>query len=57
MKNGQIKQGFWKNKVVFFNGKQGIITGIKSVSEKNQFFIQFPNGKSKWVNQGLIVWN
>lgn len=57
MKSGQIKQGFWKNKVVFFNGKQGIITNIKSVSGKNQFFIQFPNGKSKWVNQGLIVWN
>lgn len=52
MKGNQIKNGLWKNAVVFFNGFQATVKGMKD----NKFLLQFPN-KQIWVNNKLIVWN
>ena len=52
MKGNQIKNGLWKNAVVFFNGFLATVKGMKD----NKFLLQFPN-KQIWVNNKLIVWN
>ena len=52
MKGNQIKNGLWKNAVVFFTGFQATVKGMKD----NKFLLQFPN-KQIWVNNKLIVWN
>jgi|TARA_B100001094_G_scaffold207108_1_gene201010 hypothetical protein len=50
--NKTPQKHFWKNAIVFVNGKQGKITNWA----KNKFFIQFSK-TSNWVNAGHIVWN
>ena len=63
MKANQIKNGLWKNKVVFFNGFQAKAVDVKGGKVKNDTWVklktklQFPNGKTKWVDFNLIVWD
>ena len=57
MKPNQIKNGFWKNAVVHFNGFQHKVIDFDG---KDQFFIHDSlktKAKSKWVHKDLIVWN
>ena len=59
----QIKNGLWKNKVVFFNGFQAKAVDVKGGKVKNDTWVklktklQFPNGKTKWVDFNLVVWD
>ena len=56
MKSKQIKNGLWKDKVVFFNGFQSkaVDLQLKDLGLKTK--LQFPNGKTKWVDFNLVVW-
>ena len=51
MTNKKIKQGFWKNAVVFFNGHMAKVTHFNGV---NKFKISIHKG---WIHKDLIVWN
>ena len=63
MKSKQVKNKHWKDKVVFFNGFQAKAVDVKGGKVKNNTWVspqaklQFPNGKSKWVNFKFIVWD
>ena len=55
MKSNQVKNGLWKDKVVFFNGFQDKWGNDTWVSLQTK--LQFPNGKSKWVAFNQVVWD
>ena len=57
MKANQIKNGLWKNKVVFFNGFQAKAVDLKLKDLGLKFKLQFPNGKTQWVDFNLVVWD
>ena len=63
MKSKQIKNKLWKDKVVFFNGFQAKAIDVKGGKVKNDTWVklktklQFPNGKTKWVDFNLVVWD
>ena len=57
MKSKQLKNGLWKNKVVFFNGFQAKAVDLKLKDLGLKFKLQFLNGKTKWVDFNLIVWD
>ena len=62
MKSKQLKNKLWKDKVVFFNGVQAKAVDVKGGKVKNDTWVklktklQFPNGKTKWVDFNLVVW-
>ena len=57
MKSKQLKNKLWKNKVVFFNGFQAkaVDLQLKDLGLKTK--LQFLNGKTKWVDFNLVVWD
>ena len=63
MKAKQLKNKLWKDKVVFFNGLQAKAVDVKGGKVKNDTWVklktklQFPNGKTKWVDFNLVVWD
>ena len=63
MKSKQLKNKLWKDKVVFFNGFQAKAVDVKGCKVKNDTWVklktklQFPNGKTKWVDFNLVVWD
>ncbi len=57
MKSKQLKNKLWKNKVVFFNGVQAKAVDLKLKDLGLKFKLQFPNGKTKWVDFNLVVWD
>ncbi len=63
MKSKQIKNKLWKDKVVFFNGFQAKAIDVKGGKVKNDTWVklktklQFLNGKTKWVDFNLVVWD
>jgi len=62
MKSKQLKNKLWKDKVVFFNGVQAKAVDVKGGKVKNDTWVklktklQFPNGKTKWVDFNLVAW-
>ena len=62
MKSKQLKNGLWKDKVVFFNGFQAKAVDVKGGKVKNDTWVklktklQFLNGKTKWVDFNLVAW-
>ena len=63
MKSKQIKNKLWKDKVVFFNGFQAKAIDVKGGKVKNDTWVklktklQFLDGKTKWVDFNLVVWD
>ena len=63
MKSKQLKNKLWKDKVVFFNGFQAKAVDVKGGKVKSDTWVklktklQFPNGKTKWVDFNTVVWN
>ena len=57
MKSKQLKNKLWKDKVVFFNGFQAkaVDLQLKDLGLKTK--LQFLNGKTKWVDFNLVVWD
>ena len=55
MKGNQIKNGLWKNKIVWLDGKMSQVKDFDGGSKfKIKFFV---SGKSVWVKNKLIVCN
>ena len=55
MKGNQIKNGLWKNKIVWLDGKMSQVKDFDGGSKfKIKFFV---SGKSVWVKNKLIVWD
>ena len=68
MKSKQLKNKLWKDKVVFFNGFQAKAVDVKGGKVKKDKWgndtwvslktkLQFSNGKTKWVDFNLVVWD
>ena len=55
MKGNQIKNGLWKNKIVWLDGKMSQVKDFDGGSKfKIKFFV---SGKSVLVKNKLIVWD
>ena len=55
MKGNQIKNGLWKNKIVWLDGKMSQVKDFDGGSKfKIKFFV---SGKSVWVKNKLIVFS
>ena len=57
MKSKQLKNKLWKDKVAFFNGFQVKAVDLQLKDLGLKFKLQFLNGKTKWVDFNLIVWD
>ena len=53
----QLKNKLWKDKVVFFNGFQAKAVDLQLKDLGLKFKLQFLNGKTKWVDFNLVVWD
>ena len=53
----QLKNKLWKDKVVFFNGFQAKTVDLQLKDLGLKFKLQFLNGKTKWVDFNLVVWD
>ena len=55
MKSGQIKQGLWKDAIVWIDGKMSQIQDFDGGDKfKIKFFV---SSKSIWVDKSIIVWS
>ena len=57
MKSKQLKNKLWKDKVAFFNGFQAKAVDLQLKDLGLKFKLQFLNGKTKWVDFNLVVWD
>ena len=57
MKSKLLKNKLWKDKVVFFNGFQAKTVDLQLKDLGLKFKHQFLNGKTKWVDFNLVVWD